>query len=381
MAVSSPLIKAGDPITDPFATPKSRSDRERMLQPEAQPPPPRIQTRFVEAWRAPLGSPLSGPLLPLAELTLASVESGSIQALSVAEGRVAWKTDLGEPLAGGPVSFAGQAVQAAVSGRITALDPSGGARRWTLDLRGEIARPLTPTGDRLLVPLATGHLVALDGEGKERWRVGLRAAPSSPACACRGFAVVGTEAGTVEAFDRETGRRLWIHDAGAAVRSPLLCHRGLIYFGTADYRFSAIRASGRRKWSYRVGGDIAAVPFADERRIYFLCYDNYLYVLKARSGHLLLKVRLSHRLGDDALWAADRLYLSPYTSARLVTLSLPELQLVGEYRLDVEGEWFTTPPVLAGERVLIGYGRYEGRILALKEEKAPAEKEPPAAPS
>jgi hypothetical protein len=121
------------------------------------------------------------------------------------------------------------------------------------------------------------------------------------------------------------------------------------------------------------------VPLSIASRVYFLSYDNYVYVLKASSGNLVLRVRMSHRLSDDALQDPERLYLSPYTSARLTVLTLPDLQLIGEFRLDLDGEWFTTPPVRAGDRLLIGYGRYEGRILALKEEReeAPAAAPPP----
>jgi len=325
----------------------------------------------VEVWRFPLGAPLSGPLLSLGSRVVASVENGGIQALNLPEGQSAWKRDLSEPLAGGPVLFAGLVIQATTSGKIAALEPSSGVPRWTADLGEEIQKAITPTQERLLVALATGRVVSLDSVGNERWRVNLRGPPSTPVAACRGFAVVGTEVGTLEAYDRETGKRLWIFETGTPVRSPLFCRWGSIYFGTADYRFNAIRTNGRRRWSYRVGGEVTAAPFGMAGRIYFLCYDDYLYVLRARSGHLLQRLRMSHRLADDVLQRSDRIYLSAYTSARLMAFSLPDLGLLHEYKLELEGEWFTTPPVWGEDQVLIGYGRYEGRILALKEEVTP----------
>jgi len=277
---------------------------------------------------------------------VASVENGGIQALNLPEGQSAWKRDLSEPLAGGPVLFAGLVIQATTSGKIAALEPSSGVPRWTADLGEEIQKAITPTQERLLVALATGRVVSLDSVGNERWRVNLRGPPSTPVAACRGFAVVGTEVGTLEAYDRETGKRLWIFETGTPVRSPLFCRWGSIYFGTADYRFNAIRTNGRRRWSYRVGGEVTAAPFGMAGRIYFLCYDDYLQ-------------------------RSDRIYLSAYTSARLMAFSLPDLGLLHEYKLELEGEWFTTPPVWGEDQVLIGYGRYEGRILALKEEVTP----------
>jgi outer membrane protein assembly factor BamB len=342
------------------------------------PPPPETRIRLLEAWRVPLGSPLSGPLLSLGDRLVSAVENGVVQAVSPSEGRPLWKTDLGEKLIGGPVEVLGRVVQASVAGKVRALEAEGGEVRWTVDLERQIWGQPTSTRDGVLVPIASGQVVSLDAEGRERWRVDLKGAPSAPVAACRGMVLAGTEAGTLEAFDRVSGRRLWISETGSPVRSPLLCYRGTIYFGAGDNRLRAIKYNGRRRWSYQVGGAITAVPFPQGDRICFLCYDNYIYVLKARSGHLLLRVRMSHRLSDDAFLGPKRIYLSPYTSARIVALTLPDLQRVGEYRLDLEGEWFTTPPVRAADLLLIGYGRYEGRILALREEKEPA---PEAAPS
>jgi len=366
-----PGSAAEDPFRDPLQG--ERKEDSRGAHAHSIPPatPSLEEVRFVEAWRFPLGAPLSGPLLPLEGLVVASVESGWVDALSLPGGQPLWKVDLAKSLRGGPVAFGGRVVQTTTSGEVVALDPVSGATSWSRDLGSEIAHGPTVTQESLLVPLATAAVVSLDEEGRERWRVNLRSAPSTPIAACRGFVVVGTEAGTVEAYDRETGRQLWIVQGASPVRSQPLCRRGIIYFGTADYRFNAVRYSGRRKWSYKVGGDVTAAPLVLGNRVYFLCFDNYLYALNARTGSLLLKVRLSHRLSDDALRDSSRLYLSPYTSARLLALGLPDLALAGEYKLDLEGDWFTTPPVRAGDRILIGYGRYEGRILALREEAVP----------
>jgi outer membrane protein assembly factor BamB len=363
-------------IQDPL-TIQDKKNRRGFEEIPAPPPSPEQRIRLVEEWRIPLGSPLAGPLLALEDKVVAAVESGMVQAFSAADGHFLWRQDLAEKPAGGPVQVAGSIVQATASGKIVALQTASGETRWTVQAGGAIAVQPTAADDSLLVALSAGKIVALDAGGRERFRVDLRGAPSTPVQACRGLILAGTEAGTVEAFDRQTGRRLWISETGSAVRSPFLCFRGSIYFGTEDNRLRALRYSGRRRWSYKVGGLIRAIPFGLERRVHFLSYDNYVYALKAGSGHLVLRVRMSHRLADEALVIGEKLFLSPYTSGRLIALSLPELQLLGEYRLDLEGEWFTTPPVGAGEKLLVGYGRYEGRILALRQEK---ETEPPAAP-
>jgi outer membrane protein assembly factor BamB len=299
---------------------------------------------------------------------VASGEDGTVSALSLNDGKTLWTRDLEHPLIAGPAFFMDQVIQGTATGTVTALEPEDGSPLWSVDLLSPIRLPQTPFNDQLFVPLASGHLISLDATGTQRWQVTLSANPSTPAKVCGNFVLVGTEAGTVEAYDYDSGRRLWVYDAPAPVSSPFLCHRKRIYFGTADYRMNAIKRKGKHKWSYPVGGNVTSSPLGVDRRVYFLSFDNNMYALKARSGHLLFRVRMGFRLSQDALRTDDRIYLSPYTSGRLETLLLPNLERLAEYRLDLEGEWFTTPPVKVGDRVFVGYGRYEGRILALREE-------------
>ena len=339
-----------------------------------QPPPPSRApvrpirpSRFVEAWRAPLDSRLVGPLLAQPQRIVATLESGGLVALSPDEGKILWKREGGMRPVGGPTAAGPYLVQAFQEGKITALHPETGEEAWRVDLRETIARPATGTLEEILVPLTSAVLVSLRPDGGERWRVSLHSAPSTPPAACRGFAAVGTEGGTVEAFERDSGKSLWVAQIGSPIRSPLLCYQGSIYFGTADDRLWALKYSGRKKWRFPAGAECGSRPFGVDRKVFFPSFDDYLYALKARSGNLILRVRLSHRLSDDMLVSRDRVYFSPYTSARLQALSLPELILAGEYKLDLVGDWFTTPPLKMGDRIFIGYGRYEGRVLALKE--------------
>lgn len=370
------LILALHPATsrayDPLSTPH--------LPGEVAPPPAPIKpirrSSFQEAWRVPLGSPLSGPLIEAAGGIVVSLESGILAALSREDGRILWKTEPSEKPTGGPVVSGGRLVRAFAKGKIQAVDLQNGEEVWTHDFSEPITHPPAGSLEGAYVSLDSAKLAALDAQGGEKWRAALTSAPSTPPAVCRGFVVVGTEGGTVESFERTSGRPLWIARTGSPVRSSILCSQGALYFGTGDKRLWALSYSGRRKWRFPAGAQCTARPFAQNGRVYFLSFDDYLYALKAKSGNLLLRVRLSHRLSDDAFASGDRLYLSPYTSARLLTLSLPDLMMAGEYRLEMEGDWFTTPPLKMGNLLLLGYGRYEGRVLALKETLEAPEKTP-----
>ena len=175
--VSIPLAGGRDTLRDPLAQPGG-SRREASRTPKSAAAPPEKRIRFVEAWRVPLRSPLSGPLTLLGDRVVASVEGGAVQAFSLHEGSPRWKTDLEEKLAGGPVEVDGLIVQAAASGRLVGLEGENGDRLWSLDLQGEIRRQITSVSDGVLVPLASGQVVSVDAQGRERWRVDLRGEPS-----------------------------------------------------------------------------------------------------------------------------------------------------------------------------------------------------------
>lgn len=333
-----------------------------------KPPPPVANSRFTDAWRTPLSAPLSGPLREAGERLVVTMQDGRILALNPGDGTEAWRRELGGRPMGAALTTSPDVVIAVLEdGKVSGLDPGTGEERWSLDLAQPVAAAPTGTLDEVFVTLRSSQLVSVGKNGAERWRVTLSSPASAPPAACRGFTAVGTEGGTVEAFERFSGRPLWVAKTSAAVTSELLCRRSAIFFGTADNRLWALKNSGRKKWSYPAGARCTARPFTFKDRVYFASYDDYLYALKTGNGNLLLRVRMSHRLSDDVEAAPDRIYLSPYTSGRLAVLSLPDLILAGEYQLDLEGDWFTTPPLRRGGRLFIGYGREEGRVLALNE--------------
>ena len=346
----------------------TQSGRRGELFPTPAPTPhqPVPLSHFSEAWRAPLGSALSGALVATSQQIFATLESGSVVALAPDDGHTIWKQELGAKPVGGPVLSGSVMVQAGQEGEVAAWSLDG-KEAWRENLADPILHPPTGTRESVLLTLASSKLVSLHIDGSQQWSADLLSPASAPPAACRGFVVVGTEKGTVEAFARDTGKSLWVAKTGAAVVSPFLCYRGAIYFGTADNRMWALKYSGRKMWRYPAGARCAARPFGLGERVYFPSFDNYIYCLNAGSGNLVLRVRLSHRLLDDMLVGDDRLYVSPFTSGRLSSLSLPDLIMAGEYRLDLEGDWFTSAPVRAGDLLCIGYGRYEGRVLALKE--------------
>jgi outer membrane protein assembly factor BamB len=65
---------------------------------------------------------------------------------------------------------------------------------------------------------------------------------------------------------------------------PLLMDR-TIYFGSADGNFYSLDLdSGFMNWTFRTGGPINSVAFADGEKVYFGSSDGYIYAVDRRSG-------------------------------------------------------------------------------------------------
>src|SRR4030095_2920 len=102
-------------------------------------------------------------------------------------------------------------------------------------------------------------------------------------------------------------------------------------------------------WRRGPGSIMTARLLAQDGFVYALCYDNDIYVLRARSGHLRSRIQLDHRLSQAAATTGEHLFRTPFTGATLVGLAFPALGEAGRFHLDAPGEWFTTAPVALAE--------------------------------
>jgi len=329
---------------------------------------PVVSLDFAPAWTfGGFHAPLAGDPAVDGDLLLASSQDGEVAALDPSRGEARWKTRLSDALTLGPLAVAGRIFQATRDGRLFALNGEDGRILWTIDLGSAAAFPPRPIASRLLVATAGEKLLALDpADGRILAGRPLPGRPTTPPVEAPGSILIGTEHGIVLALDRETLGVRWQRYTGQAITAPPLFDSKRVYVASADRTLRCLRfRSGRPLWMMRTGAILTAPPFVLGPYLYLLCYDNDIYVLKARNGHLMTRVRMGHRLDVSSASAVDHLFVVPFTEAALVSLALPGLQAAGRYVLDIPGEWFTTAPVVIGKRVAVGYGRSEGRVLAL----------------
>lgn len=109
---------------------------------------------------------------------------------------------------------------------------------------------------------------------------------SSPAV-MKGVVYVGSDDGALWAFRARTGRPVWHHSVGSAVRTSPAVHGGRVFFGSEDGRIYAVRAkTGRLEWSFNIGGTVTAAPLVVHRTVFVGSRGGAFVALNAINGHV-----------------------------------------------------------------------------------------------
>ena len=266
-----------------------------------------------------------------------------------------WATAFETPPAAPPGFDATTAYVPLKGGQLVAVDLDRGTIRWRLD----VATPFTPaTGEGLVFTVTEQTIEARDAQtGVTRWRAALPGGAAAPLYWDTGWLLASTTAGDLAAFRAADGTMVWRRQLGAplisapgpaldrlflpladnrliAVRllngetvwelkltapvTALLALEDQIVFGTAAKDLISVNvAKGRQRWKWRLGGDMAGVPTADGKRIYFASRDNIVRAVDRKSGNLRWKSDLGSRPAGGPLRLTDAL-LQPLVSSQIV---------------------------------------------------------------
>ena len=181
---------------------------------------------------------------------------------------------------------------------------SGVVSGWPSALGGTIYRRPSVTGNAVYISDADGHVYALDAvTGRRLWvypdNGHIGAVYSRPTVA-GGTVYFGSESGTVYAVSEKTRRLRWQVRAGVPLRSNLQYVNGVIYFGTGNHDFRALKASdGSRYWkpvplagAFEHGpavytNEISSMPLRG--RTIYIGAGGFLYALNAGTGKISWK--------------------------------------------------------------------------------------------
>jgi outer membrane protein assembly factor BamB len=149
---------------------------------------------------------------------------------------------------------------------------------WRRQLGAPVISTPGPALDRLFLPLADNRLVALR---------------------------------------LNNGETVWELALSAPVTSLLALEEQLV-FGTAAKQLMSVSSTrGRERWTRRLGGDMAGIPAADDKRIYFASRDNIVRAVDRKSGNLRWKADLASRPAGGPLRLPIAL-LQPLVSSQIV---------------------------------------------------------------
>jgi len=357
------------------------------IDPESmKPPKPEKPIRFEPAWRfAGFTAPLAGDLAASDALLAGTDVAGHLVTLDAKTGGMRWRVELEDAAAVGPAFAEDRVLQGTSGGKLRAFAASDGRPLWSADLGGAPAGPATFLGGVVLQTTRTPEVVAIDPkDGRVTGRLALESIPLPPEGAQLRHGVVGAviaaEGGQIRLVEPAGLTVRWRRALEQSITSPPLVTRDRIFVAAGDRSIRSLKlSSGRQDWAQRVGSRVTARLMARDEILYALCYDNDIYLLGERNGHLKARVKLDHRLAQDAALGADRMFVAPYTAASIVGLEFPYLAVAGRFELNEQGEWFTTAPSWSGDHVTLGWGREIGHLVALNIVDAPEEKKEPGA--
>ena len=287
-------------------------------------------------------------------LVLALIQAASQPGPTPASLDARWVTAFETPAIAAP-GFDATTAYVPLKDKLVAVDLNRGTIRWQLDL----ATPFTPaTGDGLVFTVSDQAIEARDAAtGRTKWQTPLPGGAAAPLSYDTGWLLDSTTAGDLAALRATDGRLVWRRQLGSPLAgapgpaldrlflpladnrlvalqlsdgatvweltldrpvTALLALEDQLVFGTAGKQVVSVDLSrGRERWTWDVGGDIAGIPAADDKRIYFASRDNILRAVDRGSGNLKWKAGLSSRPAGGPLRLADAL-LMPLVSSQIV---------------------------------------------------------------
>jgi outer membrane protein assembly factor BamB len=99
---------------------------------------------------------------------------------------------------------------ATAGGTVLRVDPASGSPVWRTDVDTKISAGVGADGFTVAVATARGEVIALDADGKIRWRAQVSSDVISPPLVGRGLVIVRSTDHRLSAFEAESGKRRWV---------------------------------------------------------------------------------------------------------------------------------------------------------------------------
>ncbi|MBV9231918.1 MAG: PQQ-binding-like beta-propeller repeat protein [Chloroflexi bacterium] len=173
---------------------------------------------------------------------------------------------------------------------------------------------------------------------------------SSPSVA-NGVVYVGSNDGSLYAFDADTGKKRWSHLTGGEITSSPAVTRTTIYVGSRDSYFYAFDAmTGTLRWRFLTGDLIDSSPCVVYGVVYVGSNDYKLYAFDAATGKPYWATSTHYTINSSPAVYNGSIYVG-LPDARLYAFDAVSGTLNWSYPT---GSWINSSPTVANGFVYIG---------------------------
>lgn len=255
-------------------------------------------------------------------------------------------------------------VTAAADGTVTILEAASGQVVSRLDAKRALSGGVWTEGGLVVVGTVKGEVVALDGEGKEKWVAQVGGEVLAPAAASERNLIVRTADGRIFSLAKADGKRQWVYQRATPAlllrsEAGVLVTQANVVMGYPGGKLLALDAEdGKLTWEVTVSlprgstelervADVAGVPVVDGGRICGAAFQGKVACFEIRNGNVV--------------WSRD------ISSARAVTMDDRSLYLSDDqdnvHALDRDSGASRWKQDKFARRKLTGPVPYEGRVV------------------
>lgn len=241
---------------------------------------------------------------------------------------VRWHHDIGSDgnNALQPAAMRDAVYAANAKGEVFRLERKTGNEVWRVDSGFAISGGAGAGDGLVLVGGMKGELLALDENGKARWKAKMTSEVLSAPQVAEGMVVVRTSDGRIAGLSVADGKRQWLYERAtpaliARSHAGVSIERGVVFAGFAGGKLAAISlSSGAIVWESAVSqprgsteleriSDITSLPVADKEQVCAVAFQGRIACFDTAKGSLLWSRDLSSDKGmalmKKALYVTD----------------------------------------------------------------------------
>ena len=236
--------------------------------------------------------------------------AGRVFAIGAKNGKEAWAVELGARIVASPVVGKKWVFVATQAGDLVALQKKNGREVWRHALGGKPRVTPLAVDDHLIVPGADGEMLCLaQKSGEIEWTYNTGAEVTSSPVRVGDRVAFGSKDGGVHMVTLRDGGLAWLQRTKGAVQAAPALGKDLLYVAS-DRRLVALRPqTGEVAWTFPTRAAILATPSVADGKVYVAAYDRHTYVLDAKSGKELSRLRLKAPIFSSPLVVDGRIYV------------------------------------------------------------------------